>query len=256
MKQFKIGICILLMGSLFPIKSLLAQGKYWPKTIVCSNPNHSIKDTIQIEYDWANRITRIISKVGGHTGQENRFDTQISYNEDGFVASLNETPLGDGSNSRQKYRFGYRGVFLNNIWFDQGSGEEMALVQYSAPTNTYNVDYKGTWQNFVFEDGDLVASRIKGYEVFSIHRDKEARPGVLIHIKNHLPIRIVSQTLGASQLAWYVLANYQVDLLVLNDQNIFIETKRDEYGRIAQLNFVSDELGNFQTTTIEYKTVK
>lgn len=231
--------------------------KYLPKTIVCSNPNHNVKDTIRFEYDdWARRITRITSKVGSHTGQENRFDTRIIYDEYGWMAALTETPLGNSSFPRQEYRFEYRGDFLDKISFNQGEGEETVIVQYSAPTNTYNLDYKGTWQNFVFEDGDLVASRIKGYEVFAIHRNKEARPGVLFHVKQKLPLTIVAQTLGGSQLVWYVLSNYQVDLLVYNDQNIFITTKRDEYGRIAQIDFSSDELGTFQTSTIEYKSLK
>lgn len=247
---------LLVVWSLLLHTSMVSQGKYLPKTIICSNPNHLIKDTIQLEYDWANRITRINSKTGGQRGQENRFETKISYNEDGMVASLIETPLSNGSSPTLEYRFGYSGRFLDKIWFNQGAGEEMANVQYSAPTNTYNVDYKGTWQNFVFEDGDLVASRIKGYEVFAIHRDKEAGPGVLIHIKDNLPIMMVTQTLGGSQLVWYVLANHQVDLLVLNDQNIFISTKRDEFGRIAQIDFAMDELGTYQTTTIDYKTLK
>jgi len=239
---------------------MMSQGptgeKYLPQTIVCTNPNHNVQDTILIAYDWANRISRINSKVGSHTGKENRFETQISYNKDGLVTSLTETPLSRSAGIRQEYQFGYHGVFLDKIWFDQGEGEEFATVQHSAPTDTYNVDYKGSWQNFVFDDGDLVANRIKGYEVFAIHRDKEAPPGAFIHVKQRLPIALVASTLGGSQLVWYVLSNYQVDLLVLNDQNIFIETKRDEFGRIAQLDFSSDELGTFQTTTIDYKTIK
>ncbi len=259
-KEVITGTMLLVVFSLLFSKPMMAQGttgeKYLPHTIVCTNPNHTVQDTILITYDWANRITRINSKVGSHAGKENRFETQITYNNEGLVASLTESPLSQRAGTRQEYRFGYRGVFLDKIWFDQGEGEEFVTVQYSAPTNTYNLDYKGSWQNFVFDDGDLVATRIKGYEVFNIHRDKEARSGVFIHVKQRLPIALVAQTLGGSQLIWYVLSNYQVDLLILNDQNIFIETRRDEFGRIAQLDFSSEELGTFQTTNIHYKTIK
>ncbi|MEM9001185.1 MAG: hypothetical protein AAGB24_13055 [Bacteroidota bacterium] len=260
-KTFESSISLLLViVSFLAAQAISAQHHltkdYLPGTIVCSNPNHNVKDTIRLEYDWAKRITRITSKVGGHTGKENRFDTRIFYNEDGQMATLIETPIGDSSFPRQEYRFEYDGVFLEKIRFDQGEGEESVGVQYSAPTNTYNIDYKGTWQNFVFEGDDVLAHRIKGYEVFAVHSDKEVKPGVLYYVRDRLPLSIVSQTMGGSQLAWYVLGNYQVDLLVYNDQNIFITTKRDEYGRIAQLDFSTDELGTYQTTTIDYKPLK
>lgn len=256
---YSISLKLLLVLFIFPTV-IHAQGhlpkNYVPELLVCSYPGQNAKDSIYLEYDWDRKITSITVKFGGARGVPRKFKIHITYNEDGQMAVLTETPIDTDAYPQQTYRFTYSSVFLDKIWFDDGQNRDEVKVEYSAPTNTYNIDYKNLWQNFVFDKGDLLAKRIKGYEVFAVHRNEEEKPGIMRYVRQQLPFQIVSETLGSSQLVFYVLCNYQVDLLEYNYQNIFLLNKRDEYGRIAQIDFSSDQLGTFQTTTIDYKPLK
>ena len=228
---------------------------YIPELVVCSYPGKSARDSIYFEYDWQRRITSITSSFGGARGVPRKFKITCTYDENGMMKSVTEIPLEKTSYPKQEFQFKYQGVrFLDNIQQIKENENYDVKIYYSAPTDTYSFEYDKQWYNYTFTDAGLVSQRIKGYEVLSVHTTNE--DGVIRHVKSTLPLQMIAQSLGGMQLAFNAMLYKKVDLLVYNDQHLFVKTKKDEFGRIAQMIFSSEELGDFQITTIYYKTVK
>lgn len=251
------SLLFFLSGSLLLPTKVMAQNKRlsksYPVKLVVSYPGTALNDTIYLEYDALYRLTGMVSKFNGARGEKRAFRSDISYHNNGQISSIKETSILETIIYRQRFDFEYDALFLKKIKHQDENGElNEVLVNYSAPTDTYSFEHQGVWFNYSFDHaGNLLSYRIKGYEVLSLHLSDTQ--GIVRDVPGLLTLRLVTDLLKGMQLVHYALSNKQVDLMVYNDQPIAVKTRKDEFGRIALIDFELEELGIFQTTSIEYE---
>ena len=216
------------------------------------------KDSVQFSYDWMQRVTSITSTLSLYRRAPVKFIAEFKYHEDGQLASIVETPIyGDGYKT-QEFRFEYHGLHLNKLaHYEEGTLLGEATVEYSAPSTTYSFEALNKWFNYVFDKNfNLVAKRIGGKETVTCHPTED--PGIMPYVKTKYVFQIVAERLHGTQLFFNILNNNGIDHLEYNYQQISIDTKKDEFGRIAQAEFKQEmefgEMMPIQTIDIYYTT--